>query len=227
MENENEIAARILAIDCAVGTGSVAVMEGGRVVATSSDVDGSPARAEEILQVVNALLLKSNTELRDLARIAVSVGPGSYSGIRIGLATAAGLSGALSVDHVGVSVLDAISVSAATEGKYVAAVAVGKRHIGWSTFKLPRGRQDLSTPAMQTDGDFRASIDSMKDVTILCDPTLTPRVRMVLPDHVALTETSGTIAELVGLYAYRHPDHRSLGPIYLRDEAGGGGQPTV
>ena len=88
MEDENQIGDRILAFDCAVGIGSVAVLNGDNILASSGDLDGSPSRAEEILQLINGVLVGADTRQRDLSKIAVSVGPGSYSGIRIGLATA-------------------------------------------------------------------------------------------------------------------------------------------
>lgn len=228
MEDENKIGIRILSIDCAVGNGSVAVLNESRVLASSANVDGSPARAEEILGVIKAVLSKADTAPHDLDTIAVSVGPGSYSGIRIGLATAAGLAGALSVGCTGVSVLEAISLSARTDGTFVAAVAVGKRHVGWSYFEsTANGRQSLSPYIMQSDGDFGLSLVSLGPVTVLCDPGLSPRIRTVLPQRATISEIQQTVAELVGTFAHKYPEKTSLRPIYLRDETGVGGQPVI
>jgi tRNA threonylcarbamoyladenosine biosynthesis protein TsaB len=228
MENENKVERRLLAIDCAVGGGSVAVLRGETIVASSTEIDGSPARAEEILQITKAVLSKAENSIDELDTIAVSVGPGSYSGIRIGVATAAGLAAALSIPCMGVSVLDAISMSAATIGKFVAAVAVGKRHIGWSSFEVTQDERLIISPtAMQSDDDFGRSVGSVGEITLLCDPSLAPRVRSVASGRVAVSQIQQTVAELVGIFASRHPGRTSLKPIYLRDQVGQSGQPVI
>jgi tRNA threonylcarbamoyladenosine biosynthesis protein TsaB len=178
--------------------------------------------------VVKTVLSKAGVLQKDLDAIAVSVGPGSYSGIRIGMATAAGLARALSIPCLGVSALDAISLSATIEGKFVAAAGVGKRHIGSSSFDLTtKGRSSLSEYAMQTDEEFGLLLRSLGDASILCDQSVTSRVRTVAPHHVAVSESQNTVAELVGMFAFGHPEGTSLRPIYLRDQAGASGQPVI
>lgn len=228
MEKENEIVSRTLSIDCAVGTGSVAVLNGVSVLASSSDVDGSPARAEEVLQVIRSVLNEAGTLTSDLNVIAASVGPGSYSGIRIGLATAFGLAGALSLNCVGVSVLDALSVTAESDGKFVAAVGVGKRHIGWNSFDVSSGdRPPASMLVMQSDDEFGRSLESFDQINVICDSSLSDRIQAVAPRNAVVVESKQTIAELVGIFAYRFPERASLQPIYLRDQSGQSGQPII
>lgn len=228
MEKGNEIEGRTLSIDCSVGIGSVAVLNAETVLASSSESDGSPARAEEILLVIKSVLSKANVAMRDVSVIAASVGPGSYSGIRIGLATAFGLAGALSRECVGVSVLDALALTAQCDGKFVAAVGVGKRHIGWSEFEVTQGDSlPASNPMMQSDEDFGIWLGSLGPSTLLCDRSLSNRAEIVAPAHVTIVESQHTIAELVGTFAYRYPERTSPKPIYLRDQAGLIGQPTI
>ena len=228
MENKDEIVPHILSIDCTVGSGSVAILSGESVIVTSSPADGSPSRAEDVLRVIDSLLSRADLQIDSIDRVAVSVGPGSYSGIRIGLATALGLAAALSVDCLGVSVLEALSLVPTYRGQFVAAVAVGKRHIGWDAFEVTDGgeRKKLSAPLMQSDQDFGRSVMSFATPVVLCDPDLAPRIRAVAQSDRVVTAIHHPIAALVGIFAKRHPDLTSLTPIYLRDAAGVVGQPV-
>jgi tRNA threonylcarbamoyladenosine biosynthesis protein TsaB len=86
--------------------------------ATSALVDGDEvlgervSRAQTLLEDVDALLRQGGAHPRDLEALAVGVGPGSFTGLRIGLATARGLALALDLRGAGVSTLDALAAGA-------------------------------------------------------------------------------------------------------------------
>jgi len=65
-----------------------------------------------VLEDVDALLRQAGAHTRELEGIAVGIGPGSFTGVRIGLATARGLALALGVPVAGVSTLDALAAGA-------------------------------------------------------------------------------------------------------------------
>ena len=87
-------------------------------IATSALVDGDEvlgertSRAVTILEDVDALFRQAGARPVDIEGIAVGTGPGSFTGVRIGLATARGLSLALDVGVAGVSTLDALAAGA-------------------------------------------------------------------------------------------------------------------
>jgi tRNA threonylcarbamoyl adenosine modification protein YeaZ len=86
--------------------------------ATSALVDGDEvlgervSRASTVLADVDALLRQAGAQPQDVTALAVGVGPGSFTGIRIGLAAARGLALALGVPAAGVSTLDALAAGA-------------------------------------------------------------------------------------------------------------------
>jgi len=97
-----------LAIESAVAGGSLSLLRGGVEIANwigSSDV----SKAEELLVNIDAMLRDSGVSPSDLGLIAVSAGPGSFTGIRIGIATALGLKMGLGIEMASRSVLDAIA----------------------------------------------------------------------------------------------------------------------
>jgi tRNA threonylcarbamoyladenosine biosynthesis protein TsaB len=87
-------------------------------VATSALVDGDEvlgervSRAQTLLEDVDALLRQAGSHPTDLDRLAVGLGPGSFTGVRIGLAVARGLALSLELPGVGVSTLAALAAGA-------------------------------------------------------------------------------------------------------------------
>jgi tRNA threonylcarbamoyladenosine biosynthesis protein TsaB len=87
-------------------------------VATSALVDGDEvlgeriSRAQTLLEDVDALLRQAGSHPPDLDRLAVGIGPGSFTGVRIGLAVARGLALSLDLPGSGVSTLDALAAGA-------------------------------------------------------------------------------------------------------------------
>ena len=97
----------ILAIDTSESRGSVAVLRDGTVTAVTahaSDVDYS----EWLLPAVNEMLRRTGMTLQGLGLIAVSTGPGSFTGLRVGLTTVKAWAEVYGTSVVGVSRLEAI-----------------------------------------------------------------------------------------------------------------------
>ena len=74
---------------------------------------GSPGHATRLLAMVAALLERAGVAWSELDRIAVGLGPGRFTGLRVGVATARGLAQSLSLPLAGVSTLEALAEAAA------------------------------------------------------------------------------------------------------------------
>ena len=96
----------ILAFDTATEVATSALVSDGEVLGERA------SRAATLLADVDALLRRSGTHTNDLEGVAVGIGPGSFTGVRIGLATARGLALSLGVPVAGVSTLDALAAGA-------------------------------------------------------------------------------------------------------------------
>jgi len=94
----------ILAIETALGGGSVALLGGDEILYQHS---GSVSRAAELILAVDEALESARSPVTDLQMIAVSTGPGSFTGIRVGIATALGLARSREIAVSGISLFDA------------------------------------------------------------------------------------------------------------------------
>ena len=96
----------LLAFDTATDVATSALVDDGEVLGERA------SRAVTLLEDVDALLRQAGTHTRDLDALAVGIGPGSFTGVRIGLSTARGLALALGIPVAGVSTLDALTAGA-------------------------------------------------------------------------------------------------------------------
>jgi len=117
---------RILAIETATRVMSVAILEGPRVVAELS-TEGARVHSERLLPGIDTVLAEAGLGLEDLDAIAVSTGPGSFTGLRIAIATAKGLAFGAGPPLVGVSTLAALARAARGAGGPVAALLDARR----------------------------------------------------------------------------------------------------
>lgn len=99
---------RVLAIESSTPAGSVAVMEG-RAPIGELWFMGARAHSERLLACLDALLKMLKMEPRLVDGLAVGLGPGSFTGVRVALSTAKGLALGLDVPLVGISTLEALA----------------------------------------------------------------------------------------------------------------------
>ncbi|HVA29855.1 MAG TPA: tRNA (adenosine(37)-N6)-threonylcarbamoyltransferase complex dimerization subunit type 1 TsaB [Gaiellaceae bacterium] len=95
-----------LAFDTATEVATSALVDDGEVLGERA------SRASTLLEDVDALLRQGGAHPRDLGALAVGIGPGSFTGVRIGLAVARGLALALELPGAGVSTLAALAAGA-------------------------------------------------------------------------------------------------------------------
>jgi tRNA threonylcarbamoyladenosine biosynthesis protein TsaB len=108
----------ILSMDTATPCSSIALTAGTRkdgIVLASQSLTGNVTHSRRLLSSIDKLMKVTETDWNTVEGIAVSLGPGSFTGLRIGMATAKGLAAAAGKKLFGVSTLDALAAKCVTE----------------------------------------------------------------------------------------------------------------
>jgi tRNA threonylcarbamoyladenosine biosynthesis protein TsaB len=117
---------RLLAIETSGKTGEFAVLDEGGVLSEST-VDVAGRLVEKGIGEVEDVLGRAGTALADLDAVAVSMGPGSFTGLRVGLAMAKGLCFRRKIALVGVPTLDALAEARAGRQGFIVPVMDARR----------------------------------------------------------------------------------------------------
>lgn len=105
----------VLALSTSTARGSVAVIRDGSPIADAEYVD-LQGHAERLFEAIDAALARAGVTRGDISAIACDIGPGSFTGVRVGVASAKGIALAMSAPLVGVISLEAMAMAAFAAG---------------------------------------------------------------------------------------------------------------
>lgn len=147
MKNRDRI---ILAIETALHPGSVSILR------DFEEIDfwiGSAeiSRSEDLLPIIADLLKKNQIPQKQIDLIGVSIGPGSFTGVRVGLATAKGLALGIGCECVGVPTLEILAASTEKAGKIRAVVNGARKEVFYQDFYFAESLE------LQKQSDIRVS----------------------------------------------------------------------
>ncbi|UMB59244.1 tRNA (adenosine(37)-N6)-threonylcarbamoyltransferase complex dimerization subunit type 1 TsaB [Lutibacter sp. A80] len=111
--------AYLLNIETATKNCSVSLAKDGKTIALKELNDGGYSHAEKLHEFIKAVIDEAKISLSDLNAIAVSKGPGSYTGLRIGVSAAKGLCFALNIPLISINTLQSLAQSIPTDKGYV------------------------------------------------------------------------------------------------------------
>jgi tRNA threonylcarbamoyladenosine biosynthesis protein TsaB len=118
----------ILAIETATRSGSIAVAHGERVLSSTSG-DPSSSHSTDLIENVDAVLREARKKLHQIDVFAVAIGPGSFTGLRIGLATVKSFAVALNRKCVAVPTLAAVAYAAGRSDRTIALLPAGRGEV--------------------------------------------------------------------------------------------------
>lgn len=122
----------ILSIECSGLCSAVALTSGGvgdGQLLASLSLNSNVTHSRRLLTAIEWILAETGSKWSDIGALAVSIGPGSFTGLRIGLATAKGLALAVNKPLLGVSTLDALALNCTGRRLVCAAVDARKKEV--------------------------------------------------------------------------------------------------
>jgi tRNA threonylcarbamoyladenosine biosynthesis protein TsaB len=151
---------RVLAVDTTGAHGSVAVVEDGELEGLIGIRERTPRHAESLLPTIDELLRLLSLHLEEIDGFAVAVGPGSFTGLRIGIAAAEGLSFATGKPVAGVSALEATAFRYRyVDGLVVPLIEAYRGEIYGAAYRARGGVLHLAGgPSCMTAGRFLDSL---------------------------------------------------------------------
>ncbi|MBR6572167.1 MAG: tRNA (adenosine(37)-N6)-threonylcarbamoyltransferase complex dimerization subunit type 1 TsaB [Clostridia bacterium] len=130
---------KILAVDCSAGPASSAVVEDGRVIA-SSYINVKLTHSQTLLSMIKQILESAKLSLKDIDSFAINYGPGSFTGIRIGISAIKGLAAPENKPCFQVSTLESIAENFRTFDCTVCAVMDARcNQVYNAIFKIQNG----------------------------------------------------------------------------------------
>jgi tRNA threonylcarbamoyl adenosine modification protein YeaZ len=149
-----------LAFDTATPRPSLAVVQDG---STRAELDLGPVEGggRRVLEAVHAVLGHAGMGIEDVDRIVVGVGPGGFTGIRIGVATALGLGHALGIPVTGASSLEALALGLARrrpDAELLApAIDARRSEVFGAVYRISDGLEELVAPHAAPAASFAAT----------------------------------------------------------------------
>ncbi|MGK5497755.1 tRNA (adenosine(37)-N6)-threonylcarbamoyltransferase complex dimerization subunit type 1 TsaB [Streptomyces sp. URMC 125] len=210
----------LLALDTATPAVTVALHDGGRVLASSDEVDAR-RHGELLLPAVDRVLTGAGAALGDVTGIVVGVGPGPYTGLRVGLMTATTLAAARGIPVHGLCTLDGIAYAAGTaglEGPFTVATDARRKEVYWARYADARTR--LGEPSVDRPADIAGTAAGAPAVGLgarMYAETFTG-VREDLPEHASAAALAALAAERLAAGAGQGEERGFLPPLplYLR-----------
>ncbi|GAA5526401.1 tRNA (adenosine(37)-N6)-threonylcarbamoyltransferase complex dimerization subunit type 1 TsaB [Herpetosiphon gulosus] len=213
----------LLAFDTATDTAGVAVYDAAGLRAEANWFAGR-GHSSQLLPMAQQLLSNLDLTPAELTGVAVSVGPGSWSGIRVGMSSAKGLALAHDLPLLGISSLETLAYPHQRIGRSVIAVIkLGRDRYAMAEYRLRRAWTRIGVERNVSREELLAAIPELALVCGDVDPRLALSINkargagVVIPSPAVGLRRAGFLAEIAWnrLQAGERDDLTSLEPSYL------------
>jgi tRNA threonylcarbamoyl adenosine modification protein YeaZ len=184
----------LLAFDTATPAVTVALHDGQRVLAETTTVDAR-RHGELLAPSIAKVIADAGVDQRELTAIAVGVGPGPFTGLRVGLVTARVFGRTLGVPVHGVCTLDALARAAwpaAAGREFLAVTDARRKELYWARYSATGGR--LAGPSVERPADIPADLPvAGQAVSLYPDQLGEP----IWPEHPSAAVLATLVAEAI------------------------------
>jgi tRNA threonylcarbamoyl adenosine modification protein YeaZ len=201
----------LLAFDTATPAVTAALHDGRDVLAESTEVDAR-RHGELLMPAVDRVLREADVKLDAVTGIVVGVGPGPYTGLRVGLVTAAALGDALGVPVHGICTLDGIAYAAGLDEPFTVATDARRKEVYWARYDSARSR--ATDPAVDRPADIAELVAGLPSVGAGAElyPEVFTQLRPGFPVH----QSAAALAALAAVKLAEGEAFLPPLPLYLR-----------
>ena len=217
----------ILAVETSAKAASVALMDDGRLLGESYQNTGL-THSQTLMVMAQDLMKTCGKEPKDIQAVAVAAGPGSFTGVRIGVAAAKGFAWGGQLPCYGVSTLEAMAASLGIwDGYVVCAMDARRSQVYTATFRAEAGKlsrlcedRAISLEELKKDiKNLEKPVFLVGDGAVLCYNALKEEVSSLVlpPEHRLHQRATGVALAAEGLIRAGIPGRaEELTPNYLR-----------
>lgn len=217
----------ILAFETTAKAGSVALMRDDLLLAESYQNTGM-THSQTLLSMAEDMLKNSGLKPQDVDAVAVAEGPGSFTGVRIGVAAAKGFAWGLEIPCYGVSTLEAMALNLGIwEGIVVCAMDARRNQVYNGVFEAKQGKltriaEDRAIALTDLGEELKnceKPIFMVGDGCVLCYNTLKEQIpqAILVPEHKRHQRAAGVALAALKEIAQGNPGNAAtLTPNYLR-----------
>jgi tRNA threonylcarbamoyladenosine biosynthesis protein TsaB len=199
----------VLGLDTCLNACSVALIEDGRVLGAASEVMAR-GHQERLAPMAQQVMAEAGLPFSRLQRVGVTVGPGSFTGLRVGIAFAKGLGAALDIPTVGIGTLEALAEGA--DGLTFAVIDARRGQVYLQAFEASRALMAPDVLPVEVAAARLVEVANGRAFTLVGSGG--PLLAHVAPG-VRLVPAEGADARQVARLA-QHRELRPLKPLYLR-----------
>lgn len=211
---------KILSIDTASNLCTVAVLENEKCI-KEIVVNDARNHSEKIVPVIEQALSESKLTLQDIDLIVCDKGPGSFTGIRIGVGTVLAFKDSLNIPCVGISSLEALSYNINTDGIICSLIDAKNNNVYFGVFERKNNIiTQLEEPSFKTIDEILPILQKYNKIIFVGDGS-TAHKEYLLSNFNSCTfsdtnDLSSFSLGLAGLNAYNQNSNFDLMPLYLR-----------
>lgn len=195
--------------------GSISLMKGGEEIGFW--IGGKEnSRSQDLVLEISRLLDENHMSKHDISLIAVATGPGSFTGLRVGISIAMGLSQALGCSRIGIPTLTAMSLIE-PETDIICMVPAGKEQCYWQAFKESKATTKIH---LTNTNDLKAVIEKQTSTKVVSEFYSIDKLKELFTE-TKIIPAPENLARLIGLSALANYESESFGseifPLYVRD----------
>ncbi len=215
---------KILSIDTASDICGVSILENNNLI-KQSDISTGRTHSENLMPQVQNIFTDTNLSLKDIDLIVTNIGPGSFTGIRIGISTVKAFIDTHNINSIGVSSLESLVYNTENIGYIVSLIPATNDDFYFSIYKKSESNLDLIIePCLNSFSNIINICSKYLDTNITFIGTdLTNRkneILNIIPNSTFSSENENILNSyslaLAGLYKFNNNNLQDITPLYIK-----------
>lgn len=212
---------KILSIDTASKICAVAILEDNKLI-KEIKIDNGLTHSEKLMPIIKQILDETNLSLKDIDLLICDKGPGSFTGIRIGVATIKAFTDSLQIPAIGISSLEALTYNIKEEGLICSLIDAKNSNVYFSLYELKDNTYNLIENYLSENIDNVLDILKKynKEITFVGDgATVNKEIitnTITNCKFTTLNDLSSYSLGLAGLNSYKNNNLEDVLPLYLK-----------